>query len=114
MEGNIFFKIFKKDYNTFLINILNLNIFKYLTISEFILRKPIILELFYSIVIALNIFIIKNLLVILPLFNIILLVPLLESFKIDNKIFKYKLKFFNRVIIFSKNLVIFEVFIKII
>ena len=114
LEGDIFFKIFREDYNIFLINILNLDISKYLMILEFILREFIALELFYLIIIVLGIFIIEDLLIILSLFNIILLTLLLKFFKIDDEIFKYKLKFFNKITIFFKDLVIFKIFIKII
>ena len=114
MEGDISFEIFKEGYNTFLIDILKLDISKYLIILKFILNESIILELFYLIIITLDIFIIKDLLIIFFLFDVVLLAFLLEFFKIDNKIFKYKLKFFNGVTIFFKNLIIFKTFIKII
>ena len=114
MEEDIFFEIFRENHNALLMNILDLGILEYFIILESILREFIIPELFYPIVIAPGIFMIEDLLVIFFLFNMVLLVFLLEFFKTDDEIFKYKLKFFNGVIIFFKNLIISKVFIKIV
>ena len=114
LEGDILFEISREDYNILLINIPDLDISKRLIILEFILRESVISELLCLIMIIPDISIIKDLSVILPLSDIILLVSSLKPSKINNKIFKYKLKLFNKITIFSKNPIISKTFTKIV